>query len=100
MGRQARSSVAWGIVLPMVALAATACIPWLGLVLVGAYPALVLRIATRRIARAAPARDAILYATFCVLAKFPEAVGVASYWWNRARNRRTALIEYKSAQTR
>lgn len=42
------------------------------------------------------AADARLYATACVLAKVPEAVGVMTYVSNRVRNRPSTLLEYKS----
>lgn len=40
--------------------------------------------------------DARFYAVACVLAKLPEAVGVVTYLSNRARNRPSTLLEYKS----
>ena len=37
---------------------------------------------------------ASLYATACVLAKWPQAIGSLAYFWNRLRGSRTPLIEY------
>jgi hypothetical protein len=34
-------------------------------------------------------------AVFLTLGKIPEAIGVAGYWWERARGRPARLIEYK-----
>ena len=40
-------------------------------------------------------RHAVLYARYCVLAKFAEAQGVMQYWGNRMLGRGSRLIEYK-----
>jgi GT2 family glycosyltransferase len=39
--------------------------------------------------------DARVYAVFCMLGKFPEALGVATYVVNYLRGKHTGLIEYK-----
>jgi hypothetical protein len=41
-------------------------------------------------------RDA-LYATFVTLSKLPQAIGQLTFLLNRARGRKTGLIEYKAA---
>jgi GT2 family glycosyltransferase len=93
--RQRRSSAAWGLLLPAAALASAPVTGGAGLALLLAYPALWTRILVRRRARGDVLRVAGLYATFSVLGKFPQAVGIARYWWNRGRRRRSSLIEYK-----
>ncbi|MCS7034518.1 MAG: glycosyltransferase [Phycisphaerae bacterium] len=40
-------------------------------------------------------RRDVWYACFVTLGKIPQALGQLQYWWNRARGRRTRLIEYK-----
>jgi GT2 family glycosyltransferase len=47
--------------------------------------------------RGDPARHALLYAAFCMLGKFPESLGVFTYWKNRLRGRYSGLMEYKTA---
>jgi hypothetical protein len=42
--------------------------------------------------------DAMLYALFCLVAKLPECIGVATFGANRLRGRHTELIEYKMAR--
>jgi GT2 family glycosyltransferase len=93
--RQRRSGVGWGLLLPAAALLSAPITGGLGLVLLLAYPALWLRILVRRRARGDAIDDAVLYATFCVLGKFPEAAGIARAWWDRIRRRRSRLVEYK-----
>jgi len=42
--------------------------------------------------------DALLYTLFCIVAKFPEFIGITTFCANRLRGRHTELIEYKAAQ--
>jgi GT2 family glycosyltransferase len=43
------------------------------------------------------AREASLYATYCVIGKVPQAVGILQFHANRLRGRQSRLIEYKQA---
>lgn len=65
------------------------------LLLLGAYPVQVLRIARGRRQGGTPARAALLYGVFCVLGKFPEAVGQLRFHLRRARGLPPTLIEYQ-----
>jgi cellulose synthase/poly-beta-1,6-N-acetylglucosamine synthase-like glycosyltransferase len=93
--RQRRSIVAWGMAVPLSALAAAPFTHGLSLLLLLGYPVLGARILVRRLARGDALRDAGPYALFCVVGKFPEALGVARFGWNRLRGRRGGIIEYK-----
>jgi hypothetical protein len=92
--RERRSIVAWGLGVPGATAIATAVLGPPALALLLAYPALWARIFVRR-GREDGAGDAALYATSCVLGKFPELVGVARYWSDRVRGVSSRLIEYK-----
>ncbi len=82
---ETRRALIWGAALPLAALAGAWLTPW-ALLLVLLLPLQALRLAPRLgLARAA----------FLTLGKIPEALGVAEYWFRRARGQRTALIEYK-----
>jgi GT2 family glycosyltransferase len=94
-GRQKRSALAWGLVLPAAAAISAPVTGGAGLALLLAYPALWARILLHRRKRGDALADAALYAAFCVLGKFPELGGVARYEWNRSLGRRSRLIEYK-----
>jgi glycosyltransferase involved in cell wall biosynthesis/GT2 family glycosyltransferase len=94
--RERRSNWFWGVVLPVVA-ALGAMVHPAALVLFAGYPVLGLRAYRSRRRRGTTPADARLYAAFCVLAKFPMALGQAQYLVNRLRGRRAALIEYKHA---
>ncbi len=93
--RELRSSVAWGLLAPAAIAFAAALDARVAIALLAAYPALWVRVLFRRGARGDSARDAALYATFCVVGKFAEVAGVAKYAWNRVRGRASRLIEYK-----
>lgn len=89
-----RSIVAWGLAIPSVMAIAMAIAGAPALLFLLAYAALWGRIAARR-RREDEAGQAALYASFCVLGKFAELVGMARYWWNRLRGVPARLIEYK-----
>jgi GT2 family glycosyltransferase len=96
--RQIQSIVLWTLVAPLIALG-LAWLTWgASLLIFALYIVLWMRIRTYRIDthRDSP-EDASLYANFCIAGKFANMQGVAKYWWNRLRGRRTALIEYKGA---
>jgi len=99
--RQMASILLWGLVAPLAALggaAAAVTRPWAVLVplaILCGYLALFARIYRSSRRRPEFARDASLYALFCVLAKFPYSVGTLRYWISRARRRPSSLIEYK-----
>ncbi|HEY8427383.1 MAG TPA: glycosyltransferase [Sandaracinaceae bacterium] len=93
--RETRRIWLWGAVVP--ALAIGGAVPSLGLSLglFAAYGVSAARAyrAVRR--RGRPRGDALPYALFTTLGKFPELVGMIEYHASRARGRRRALIEYK-----
>jgi glycosyltransferase involved in cell wall biosynthesis len=86
----------WGVAWPLLA----AWVAWVwslgALAMLAAYPALLLKIyfRMRRIGRGR--RDALLYSAFCVLGKFPQALGQIRYHAGKLARRRSGLIEYKS----
>lgn len=77
--RESRSIWFWGLLLPATTAAATSVIGRGTGVILCAYALLWLRIALRRLARGTPAFDALLYASFCVLGKFPEVIGQIAF---------------------
>lgn len=92
--RERRSTLLWGIALPSaVTLAAPATSGW-SLALLLAYPVLGIRIMRRRIVMGDETPDAALYATFTVIGKFANAVGLARFAI-RKLTQRYDIIEYK-----
>lgn len=92
---ETRRALAWGLVLPLLALAAALLLwPW-GLLLLGLWPAQVLRLTLRGRRQGMDLRAAAETAFFLTLGKFPEMLGVLEYHLRRLRGRRAGLIEYK-----
>jgi GT2 family glycosyltransferase len=97
--RECRSIWFWGVALPAVAIGAAYFTSGASLLLLLAYPFLTLKVFTAR-RRRPGSRYAALYAIACVAAKFPQALGLLVYHWNRLRGRRSGLIEYKGPSAR
>jgi glycosyltransferase involved in cell wall biosynthesis len=87
--------VAWGLVVPIVALAAGPVTNWASSALLLAYPINVIRIALR-LRHEGEARPWTL-AFFLMLGKFPEAVGWLRFQWGRLTGKRSAIIEHKGS---
>lgn len=93
--RESRRIVAWGIVLPAVAILAAPVTNGASLLLLLAYPFNVIRIAWRL--RHEEQRRPWTLAFFLMLGKFPEAVGWLRFHWGRLTGNRSAIIEHKDA---
>lgn len=90
--REARSIKVWGIAIPALIVAVVAVAGPVGLLLVLAYPLQVARMTLRSVL---PFRLALLYSTFVMLGKLPEAMGLLKYHVDRFTGARKTLIEYK-----
>lgn len=93
--RESRSVWIWGLGLPILALAAAWPTHGLSALLLMGYPLLAWRVYRYRRSFGDRARDCRMYAAFCVIGKFPQAIGQIKYWLNRMRGRQATLIEYK-----
>lgn len=94
--RESLSIWSWGLLLPLLALGAAWSTQGLSLLLVVAYPLQIYRIYNSKRQDTAP-KDAMLYALFCVLSKFPQLQGQTKFHLERLTNQRSRLIEYKTA---
>ncbi|PSP29693.1 MAG: glycosyl transferase, partial [Cyanobacteria bacterium SW_4_48_29] len=65
------------------------------LLLWSGYPVQTYRIYRRIQQRGLKSRDALLYAFFCMLGKFPNLVGQVKFYFNNYLGTRNRLIEYK-----
>ena len=94
--RQFRSTLVWGLLLPLLAVGLAWPTRGVSLALVIGYAILFWRTERYyRLSRRWSMADAWLYAAFCVLAKFPELVGIMTYWSRRIRGKPTQIIEYR-----
>ncbi|MBE9113785.1 glycosyltransferase [Nodosilinea sp. LEGE 07298] len=97
MVKENKSGWLWGAIVPAVALALAWPSRGLSLLLLLGYLILGWRIYKYRQGQGDLPGHARIYAFFCTLSKFPQAVGQGRYWLNRWRNKPATLIEYKSA---
>ncbi len=95
--RRTLRPVFWAGVAPLFALVLAPLTFGLSLVaLVGLYGVQFARLWHRETRRMGW-RNARLFAAFTVLGQFALFAGVLKYWWGRWRGKRSAIIEYKSA---
>lgn len=90
--RELRSTLLWGVLLPLVALALSVCFGRWGASVLIAYPVQVVRLALRG-ERAA--RENWTCALFILMSKFPAALGVLRYHVRRLLGQQSRLIDYK-----
>jgi glycosyltransferase involved in cell wall biosynthesis len=99
------SCLIWGMCMPVFALVClVASWFWLPAILgtVGVAGLTIvtwLRIMRRRWIKTRKIGESMLFSTFCLLAKLPQAMGVAWFYRNHLRGTRSGLIEYKTATT-
>jgi GT2 family glycosyltransferase len=92
--RERNSTFFWGIGLPLIVLLTLFSTRGASFLLLAAYPALGVRIWRYRRSTGDSSTDATLYATFVLIGKFANAVGLVKFFWGRF-TRRHDLIEYK-----
>ena len=101
--RPVASTVFWGGLVPTATLTCLALALWhpwslvVAGILTAGYGVLWLRAYRYCTGHGAGRSDAAWYALSCIPAKLAQLVGVATFFKNRARGRRTGLIEYKEA---
>ncbi|MFQ5462947.1 MAG: glycosyltransferase family 2 protein [Phycisphaerae bacterium] len=102
--RHVRSAIVWGFCVPLLGIASAVAgallTSWSWLLcaaIVSGYLLLGIRIYGHRRHQGDSRDHARIYAFFCVLAKFPQAIGIAMFHLNRWRGRTSTLIEYKTA---
>lgn len=93
--RETRRILLWGAAIPAVALGAALPTLGLSLGLLGGYGLSAARAYHAARDRGRPREDALPYALFTTLGKFPEGLGVLALYASRLRGKRRALIEYK-----
>jgi GT2 family glycosyltransferase len=95
--RETRSNWFWGLIAPAVALSLAPFTRGVSLALLAAvYFILFVRIILSQRRRGFSLGDAALYALFCVLGKFPQALGQLKCGLGSLMGRSGRLIEYKS----
>lgn len=95
--RESRSIWFWGVVIPLLALAAAWPTHFLSLLLLLGYPLITFKIYRWQRSRGTAKKAALAYALSCVIGKFAQALGQIKYHLGRFSSRPAKLIEYKSA---
>jgi GT2 family glycosyltransferase len=96
--RQTRSTIFWGIIVPLAAFTMIWPTRGISLVLLTGYPLLYWHTCRYyAVQRRWPLADARLYAAWIVLAKFPQALGLTRYWLGRLSGKRSPVIEYRGS---
>ncbi|WP_410510673.1 glycosyltransferase [Nodosilinea sp. E11] len=85
----------WGLAVPIVSLSLIFYTQGLSLLLLSLYPLCIYKIYRYGQQHGFKRRDAVLYATSCVLGKFPGVQGQLIFHWNRLTGRSKQIIEYK-----
>lgn len=93
--RRTGTILVWALVLPVTALGLAWPTGGWSLLGLGLYPVQWWRIARKERRRGRSRADARLVATFTMLGKFPQLLGVVSFAADRVRGARSTLIEYK-----
>jgi GT2 family glycosyltransferase len=95
--REVRSILFWGLILPAVILALLWPTRGTSLALLAGYLYLYRRIHRYGIRRGWSEPEARLFSRWCILAKFPMALGLMIYWFRWITGHRRQIIEYKDA---
>jgi len=88
---------AWGLAIPVIALAAAPFTHAWSLLMLAAYPLQFGWIFLKGTRRGWPAGDAMVYAFFTVLTKFPALGGMLAYYWRSMRGQKPAIMEHKES---
>jgi glycosyltransferase involved in cell wall biosynthesis len=89
-----RSTLAWGVALPILAIASAGFVFWLPLPLLAAYALLYRKIYAFRVRMGDSSSEARTYGVFTTLAKIANGLGLLKFYWRR-RIGEYRIIEYK-----
>jgi glycosyltransferase involved in cell wall biosynthesis len=90
---EARSTWVWSLGIPIITLSLAPIVSWWALLVLGAYPLQIIRLAMRRTRPSA--RENWWRAGALVLGKFPEMLGLVKFHIDQIRRAQSRLIEYK-----
>ncbi|MBD6619950.1 glycosyltransferase [Komarekiella sp. 'clone 1'] len=96
--KESRSIWFWGLLLPLLAVAAAWLTSGLSiLLLLMLYAILAYKVYKSTFNQGLKSEDAILYSLFCLLSKFPQVQGQVQFQLSRLLKQQRTLIEYKKA---
>jgi hypothetical protein len=95
--KQWRSTLFWTLAVPLAIFVLSLLSPWALLLFPLGYATLAARVMRYRLRQGDDGHSAILYAVFTTLGKFPQLLGMTTFYRNLWRKRQSMLIEYKPA---
>lgn len=98
--RESKSIWIWGVAIPGVILGTLWVSRGLSLLLLSLYPLMSYRIYRYLRRSGLSPRDAVFYALFCMLAKFPQAQGQIRFYLGKLFRQQSRLIEYNTPVVR
>ncbi|ACK73638.1 glycosyl transferase family 2 [Gloeothece citriformis PCC 7424] len=93
--KESRSIWLWGLIIPLLSITPVGLTQGWSLILLAAYPLLTYRIYKSKYKQGLSSQDALLYAIFCLIGKFPQLQGQIQFHVNRLLGKQNRLIEYK-----
>jgi GT2 family glycosyltransferase len=89
----------WGLALPLLVLSTVLPTHGWSLLLLLGYPLSITRTIFRsQSQQGLTFNEAVLFSTFCLIAKFPLVLGQLQFHFNRLRGHKTKLVEYKAVE--
>jgi GT2 family glycosyltransferase len=95
--RDCRRVWVWGLAIPALALGLAPFTRGWSLLLLVLYVFQFARVLLRARRRGWPAGDAMIFASFTVLGKFPALEGMFAYYWRRMRGNAITIMEHKES---
>lgn len=95
--KESRSICFWGLILPLLIIGTVLPSKGWSLLLLASYPLMAYKIYCSLQYRGYSSKDTALYATACVVGKFPQVQGQLQFHLNRLLGRKRNLIEYKNS---
>lgn len=97
--REVVSTLGWAFGVPLGTVPLAPLSGGLSMMGFGAYPLLAVKVYRNALSRGMNAEEARIFAISAVASKFPQAAGMLKYGWNRVRNKKGTLIEYKGSSS-
>lgn len=93
--KQKRSSLFWGLTVPLIITIISLAIDMRLFLLFGVYPLLIFRLYIRLYKQNRNHFNSLLFASNCYIAKFPQLIGIMKFYFNQLLKRENRIIEYK-----
>lgn len=93
--QQTLSILYWGFLIPLIICAISYLTNGTALFLFGLYPLMIFRIYIRSDKKNESKSDSLLYSINCIIAKFPQMIGMIKFCLNRLSSKKSRIIEYK-----